>query len=213
MGTFNKGILGGFSGKVGNVIGSNWKGKNVLRSLPVRSSKDATAAQLNQQEKFGLVMGFMSGMSPLLETSFKAYAKGVSGVNAAISFNLQNAISGIVSPFSINYAYALVSRGDLPNVLTATAVAETGNRVKYSWANNHGFGKAKGTDKAIVVVHCAALKQSIYLVGAAERSVLTQLIDASAFSGETVETWLAFMSANGSVVSNSFYTGSINIAP
>ncbi len=38
MGTFNKGILGGFSGKVGNVIVSNWKGKDVVRSLLEKST-------------------------------------------------------------------------------------------------------------------------------------------------------------------------------
>ena len=26
MATYNKGILGGFSGKIGNVVGSSWKG-------------------------------------------------------------------------------------------------------------------------------------------------------------------------------------------
>ncbi|HJV78940.1 MAG TPA: hypothetical protein VJ602_11205 [Paludibacter sp.] len=34
MAIFSKGILGGFSGKVGNVIGSTWRGKDVLRNLP-----------------------------------------------------------------------------------------------------------------------------------------------------------------------------------
>jgi hypothetical protein len=34
MGTFNKGILGGFSGKVGTVVGFNWRGLDVMRSLP-----------------------------------------------------------------------------------------------------------------------------------------------------------------------------------
>jgi hypothetical protein len=32
MATFEKGILGGFSGKVGTVIGGNWKGIDFMRS-------------------------------------------------------------------------------------------------------------------------------------------------------------------------------------
>ena len=34
MGTFKKGILGGFNGTVGTVVGSNWKGITVMRSRP-----------------------------------------------------------------------------------------------------------------------------------------------------------------------------------
>ncbi len=34
MGTFEKGYLGGFSGKVGTAVGSSWKKLNVLRSNP-----------------------------------------------------------------------------------------------------------------------------------------------------------------------------------
>ena len=34
MATIKKGILGGVSGKVGNVVGGNWKGVDYLRSLP-----------------------------------------------------------------------------------------------------------------------------------------------------------------------------------
>lgn len=32
MGTIKQGILGGFSGKVGTVIGSSWKGISYMRS-------------------------------------------------------------------------------------------------------------------------------------------------------------------------------------
>ena len=34
MGKIGKGILGGISGKVANVVGGNWKGIDYLRSKP-----------------------------------------------------------------------------------------------------------------------------------------------------------------------------------
>ena len=33
MGTINQGILGGFSGKVGTVIGGSWKGITYMRGI------------------------------------------------------------------------------------------------------------------------------------------------------------------------------------
>ena len=45
MGTYNKGILGAFSGKVGPVVGATWRGKEVMRSLPKKSNRLATTYQ------------------------------------------------------------------------------------------------------------------------------------------------------------------------
>lgn len=41
MGTIKKGILGGFSGKVGTVVGGSWKGISYMRSLPQKVKKPA----------------------------------------------------------------------------------------------------------------------------------------------------------------------------
>lgn len=213
MAIFSKGILGGFSGKVGNVVGSTWRGKDVLRSLPTKRNRVATQSQLDQQEKFSLIMKFMTSMTALLNTTFKAYGRGISAVNAAVSYNLQNGISGAASPFNLSYPNILLSRGDLPNTNSATAVAEAGNAVKFTWENNAGMGKAKVTDKVILVVHCPALNHTVYIPGGNMRGELTQSLSVAAFTGETVETWLAFIATNETVVSNSMYTGSVNIAP
>ena len=211
MARIYKGILGGFSGKVGNVVGTNWRGIDVIRSLPKRSNRTPTQNQLDQQEKFGLMMGFMSSMSPLVTETFKAYAKGITNMNAAVSYNLQNAISGVVAPFNISFPNVLVSRGDLPNANNPVAVAEAGNKVKFSWGNNDGLGKAKGTDKVILVVYCDTFKRTVYVIGGNLRSALSQSLTLPEFTGETVETWVAFITDSGAVTSNSVYTGSVNI--
>ena len=61
MGTYNKGILGAFSGKVGPVVGASWRGKEVMRSLPKKSNRVATATQLLQRQKFAMVQAFFIG--------------------------------------------------------------------------------------------------------------------------------------------------------
>jgi len=59
MATFNKGILGAFYGKVGTVIGSTWRGKDVMRSLPRKSGKQASLLQQMQRDRFALVANFL----------------------------------------------------------------------------------------------------------------------------------------------------------
>ncbi|HEX3025140.1 MAG TPA: DUF6266 family protein [Chitinophagaceae bacterium] len=51
MGTINKGILGGFSGKVGTVIGATWKGIDYMRSKSSKKPGNFSDAQLEQQAK------------------------------------------------------------------------------------------------------------------------------------------------------------------
>lgn len=70
MATIKKGILGGFSGKVGTVIGGNWKGIDYMRSLPKKSSKPATALQNDQRIKFTIAMAFIKPISKLVTKGF-----------------------------------------------------------------------------------------------------------------------------------------------
>ena len=52
MGTVKKGILGDFSGKVGSVVGSNWKGIGYIRSLPKKVGNPRTLPQKSHRAKF-----------------------------------------------------------------------------------------------------------------------------------------------------------------
>lgn len=51
MARFLKGINGAYSGKVGSVIGSNWRGVDYVRSLSRISKKKISDAQLEQRSK------------------------------------------------------------------------------------------------------------------------------------------------------------------
>ncbi|WP_291131895.1 DUF6266 family protein [Flavobacterium sp. UBA7682] len=57
MGTYNKGILGPFSGKVGTVVGANWRGKDIMRSLPKKTNRTPTETQLLKRQLFTTVAG------------------------------------------------------------------------------------------------------------------------------------------------------------
>ena len=52
MGKIKQGILGGFKGKVGTVIGSSWNGIAYMKGLPQSQKDPKTAAQLMQRNFF-----------------------------------------------------------------------------------------------------------------------------------------------------------------
>ena len=211
MGTINKGILGGFSGKVGTVIGGTWKGIDYMRSKSSRKPGNFSAKQLEQQAKFGMMMKFLRTLGTLLTTTFQDFANGITGPNAALMYNISNAITGVYPAFSINYSLVLLSKGRLQNATAPAAAAGTTGKVNYSWTDNSGFGMAKATDQAILLVYCPATGQTVYNINGAARNAATAELDVTTFSGKTVQTWMAFISADGNEVSDSLFTGEVNV--
>ncbi len=212
MGTFQKGILGGFSGTVGTVVGGNWKGIDYMRSKGSPGNRNPSEAQLAQQLKFAMCIRFLQTMTGLVEVGFSSFAIKKTGANSALSYLLQNAVAGVYPTYNIVYADVLISRGDLPNVLAPTAVAAAASLLNFSWTNNTGVGVAKATDKAILAAYCPAFNQCIYTTGSADRSALTDSLDLSTFAGQVVETYIGFMAANGKNVATSIYTGQVTIS-
>lgn len=212
MGIISKGILGGFSGTVGTVIGGTWKGIPYMRSQPAKRNSSSTPGQLEQQAKFATAMKFVNTMSGLLMVSFRNYAIKMTGINSAFAYTLKNALTGVYPNYTIDYARVLVSRGDLPNVLTPNAIAAAGSLITWSWTDNSGVGIAKPTDKAILAVYCAAMNLCIYTTGGAARSAVTDTIDVAPFSGKLVETYIGFISDDGKNVATSLYTGQLTVS-
>ena len=212
MGTYLKGILGSFSGKVGTVIGSKWNGISYMRSLSTPSGKDATPAQLLQRARFGLVMGFVSPIRTLLNVGFKNESVGQTGVNAATTYLLNEAVIGD-DPLTLvlDYSKVLFSKGSLTGA-AGTAVGGS-SKVTVSWPNNSGSGNAKGDDQAMILVYDPTDKLFAYEMTAAQRSAATaEVLVPASFSTHLVQVWLAFISDDGRSVSTSMRLSPVTVA-
>ena len=206
MGTFEKGILGGFSGTVGTVVGANWKGIDYMRSQSGKRSSVSSPKQLIQQARFALCMRFLQPFTDLLAISFRDYAVKMTGINNAMRYLLDNAISGTYPALSIEYPMVLVSRGNLPNA-GAPAVAATGTTLNFTWADNSGTGRAVATDQALLVAYCPDTKEAKWLLNGSNRSDGTGSLVLPEFAGHEVVAWLGFISADGRYIANSQYCG------
>ena len=121
MGIISQGILGGFSGKVGNIIGATWKGISYIRIKPVSVANPRTEGQVNQRNKFSATLAFLQPSLAFFKVGYKFYANKMSAFNAAMSYVIQNAMTGTAPNFTVDYATALVSRGKLEGVLGGDA--------------------------------------------------------------------------------------------
>jgi len=212
MGTINKGILGGFSGKVGTVVGGTWKGIDYMRSKGNNRNLNPTEKQRSQQLKFALIMCFVQPMAALLEISFRNFAIKMTGINNAFAYNIKNAVTGTYPSFEIDYSLALVSRGDLPNILGPAVISGAGSQVTFSWTDNSGVGTARATDQAILVAYCPSNRHAIYTTAGGLRSGLTGELNLLPFSGLAVQTYIGFISESGLSIATSIFTGEVIVS-
>ena len=210
MGTHIGGILGNFRGKVGAVIGSKWKGKWVMRGRPdVRKGKPNPALQ-QQQAKFALIVKFLQPLSLLLNETHDTSPAEMTGFNNAVSENLRNAITGAYPALGIDYSKVVLSKGALQNVSVVSAASTVAGKLSFTWTDNSN-GRTLPTDTAFVAVYNADLSRWIYFEQAAPRNAGTYSLDVSAFSGKAIQTYIGFVSADGQTVSNSLFTGQVNV--
>ncbi|WP_283643287.1 DUF6266 family protein [Croceibacter atlanticus] len=208
MGKISQGILGGLSGKVGNVIGGSWKGIDYIRIKPSSVANPRTVGQVNQRTKFSSVLEFLQPNKDFIRLGYKNYAVKRTEFNSAMSYLLSNAITGIAPDFTVDYSKALLSRGSLSGVLNGTILTTIPGQVDFSWEDNSDEGNANTTDKAMVLVYNPSKKESIYILDGALRTAESQTVTIpNTYAGDTVELFMAFISADGSQVSNSIYLG------
>ena len=209
MGKISQGILGGLSGKVGNVIGGNWKGIDYLRIKPSSVANPRTEGQVNQRNKFTITLEYLQANIGFIKIGYKAFAVKKTEFNAAMSYVLNNAVGGLAPNFTIDYNNALLSRGSLSGVLNGATDLTNAGQVDFSWDDNSAEGNANATDRSMVLVYNPSKKESMYILDGADRTVGAQsVVIPNTYAGDTVELFMAFVSEDGSQVSNSIYLGS-----
>ncbi len=67
MALLNNGIFGNVSGKIGNVQGSHWRGRDTIQGWNQRLNVVATQPQLNNQTKMGWCRYYAKGWKSLIE--------------------------------------------------------------------------------------------------------------------------------------------------
>lgn len=213
MGKINQGILGGFSGKVGNVIGGNWKGIDYMRVKPASVANPQTEGQMDQRSKFSTVLEFLQPMKDFVKVGYKNYAIKMTQFNSAMSYILKNAVSGSYPNFTIDYANALISRGSLAGVLNGAAASSAAGAVEFTWDDNSNDGNAEKRDKAMILAYNPAKGEAIFITDGSNRnSGAESLTVPDSYSGDTVECFISFVSEDGHSVSNSKHVGSVTVA-
>jgi hypothetical protein len=213
MAKITESVIGKLRGKIGQVVGSSWKGISILRVLAGSVANPQTDAQLAQRQKWAVTMNFIQPLSQFLQVGFKSYAVKMTGINAAMGYNIKNALTGTYPNFAIDYPNALVSRGNLAGALNQVAASTVAGTVHFTWDDNSGEISASAYDKTLLVVYNPAQNRAVTVSELAERADGTQTITVpDSFSGDLVQCYIAFITVDGAMVSNSAFAGAVTVA-
>ena len=133
MGRLKNGILDGFSGTVGTVVGGNWRGVQYMRGKSHNRRNKNTPAQQEQKAKFALAIRFTRSMGDLFEISYRDFTSEMTGANSAHSLIMRKAIQGTFPDLSIDYSEVLVAKGSLSNATAPTATASAPETITFNW--------------------------------------------------------------------------------
>lgn len=215
MATLNLGILGGFSGTVGTVVGStNKKGDDIIRARSKKRRSANTEGQVSQQTKFGATTGFMQPLNALLKTGLKqkASAENMSAYNYACRHALKNAVVGTDAQPELDYSKVIISDGNLSRISGATAIKE-GDNIKFSWSDSVESAVGKATDKVNLLVYNVTNGEISYSMGEVLRSAKTANLPIPySETGDQLLFYLFFQSASDpTLVSTSQYLGTVTV--
>jgi hypothetical protein len=213
MGKFSKGILGGFSGKVGNVVGVRWRGRDIMRSLPQRGNYEPTQLQIDQRERFSTVVAFLTPIKDVVSAYYGKQQGDKSAYNLATGYHIREALTpDPIEGYLINYLKVLISKGDLRGINNATATPDAGQQVTISWSDNSGQGNASATDQLVVVAYSPGLDLFEVANPAGTRDLTTVQLPLPAYwATQEVQLWATFVTADEKLAATSTYLGAVTL--
>jgi hypothetical protein len=149
MGIILSGILGGFSGKVGPVVGGKWKDIDYMRSYVIPANPN-TAGQQTVRTRFAELVAYSRNLlSVVLQTYWDPFYSNMSGFNAFMSENYS-----LLDGSNIITANNIFSKGTLEPLHGCSAVYTSGTGVVQFTNDGTIQGNGLGTDSVFLgVIH------------------------------------------------------------
>lgn len=212
MGVIKRGILGGFSGRVANVVGSAWKGIAYMKSLPLSVANPRTTPQVNQRNKFRGASELASSiLGQWIKPLWDRFAQGMSGYNDWMKVNTEFFDNTGVPVWDS----LLMSKGKMmPPTITTVAPDVSDNSITIAFAvpDDLTWGQANESAYAVCVIkETGKVYSEIFTVSPGDTPTLavpaTDLV-----AGQNVACYMAIKRADGTQVSPSAYSTAVVVA-
>lgn len=204
MATFKQGILGGFSGKVGGVIGSSWKGIDTMRSQPSSVTNPRTNAQVSNRTRFKSVSQLAAAMlTTIVKPLNDRFAQKMSGFN---DFCQRNA-GAFDSTGAFIPANLVLSKGKLsaPSGVVQGSVGYDEVSILFNPELNGSFDSATDKVYAVVIGKDGIIQGVSSAAGVRDEGTINIETLNGRSAADPGNLYISFLRADGTQVSNSSY--------
>lgn len=198
MGRLDKGLLGGYTGKLGTTVGSTWKGINVVRTYQPNVANPRSDKQVEHRSLFSQVTEIGSLLlADVIKPLWDRNAKQMSGYNAFIQANMLAA----AKEKKLTPERFVLSKGRIGSTNIDVLITESALRVQWEYATLPVFGK--DSDMAFVIVFDGSMNILEYSAGAVNREERHVSFDHDgSLHGSAESVVVAFLSEDGKLNSN-----------
>lgn len=210
MATIKDGITGGFTGKVGNIIGYQLNGKWVIKGSPKPSKKNkiGTPEQRACRSAFTEMQFFLKPLVDVVRVGFNLERKKrmMTAHNVAKSYNMRNAQH---ANGEIDIANVVLTYGDL--LAAENPRVERGiDGLQFSWDYTGNANYQRQHDQVMIIVYSLKNNKSYRILSGAQRMAKTQAIEISQNEiGNELHLWISFIADDREQIAMSTYLGSI----
>lgn len=210
MATIENGITGGFSGKVGNIIGYQLNGRWVIKALPKpnKQNRIGTAEQKACRSAFSKMQFFLNPLVDFVRVGFNLERKKrmMTAHNVAKSYNMlhaQDANGDIV------YDKVLLTYGSLLSAENPK-VDRVDEGLIFSWDYINTLNYNRQHDQVMIVAYSLENKKAFKILSGAKRMTKSQILEIDKKEiGNELHMWISFIADDRESIAMSTYVGSI----
>ena len=213
MGKIKQGILGGFKGKVGTVIGASWNGIAYMKGLPQSQKDPKTAAQMAQRAFFKEIQDLVGQLSAEQQIFLiPSTPQGMTRRNMLVKQLAEDPVVTADSK-SVNLA-ELATIGNAPTAaLPKVNVTTSLSNLVISWDEENDWRTAHSNEYPTIFVANVTQKKiflvhSTVVIGASGEQAFNA--DIAAY-GEASDEFGGFMLSTGAVTAPHGY-GTLSVA-
>ena len=205
MAKIDQGILGGYSGRVGRVVGYYRMGQWCLRAYQPTINDAKTEAQLRQRSVFKTMIQFASQNLSILRLGLKQVAreKVLTECNYFIRNNCKH-FRHVGGAVEVDYAALQFSKGSLPCVEFTGLKVEGGVRVGVDYEPNRSSSRAKMEDGVYVYAYQPALGEGILSAAATRKAKRLAFVLPDEWAGQEVHFYGFTLAADGTASATTY---------
>lgn len=211
MARMKNGILGGLTGRIGDVEGYIRNGVPMLRAKRRKTKKKPSVKQLAQRQKMALANVLINTMTDFVALGYGPFSakETFSANNAAKSHQITHAIIGEYPDQTIDYAKVQLSKGNLLPPQDANVEVIT-DGLKFSWDGKPMENYYNNAARVMVLAYSAELGESYYTTSGANRTEGSYILNLPLrFRDKELEVYISIMGIDLKQVSNSVYLGTV----